>query len=107
MDGNVLDADCQQWERGFTVSPDGQIASTPHSGANFYEAGKCFGYILGIVDSIPAGEGFDPDPRVRASQHIDVVLRYLRDNPELRHLPAHQLVRQALTDAFPKRSDPK
>jgi hypothetical protein len=55
------------------------------------------------VDSIPDGEGFEPDPDVKISQHVDVVLAYLRDHPEKRHLSAYYLTRSALTDAFPSK----
>jgi hypothetical protein len=105
LDGNELYASCQEWERNVTVSAGNQFMVKP--GAKLLDAGTCFGYIVGIVDSIPAREGFDPGPDVRGSQCIDVVLKYLRDHPELRHLPAYALTREALTEAFPQRSNPK
>jgi hypothetical protein len=84
VDGNQLYADCQEWQKGFSMSDDHMLTPNPNSGADFFAAGRCWGYVLGIVDSIPAGEGFEPDEGVRASQYVDVVVRHLRGRPELR-----------------------
>src|SRR5437762_12753553 len=77
MDGNELYADCEQWEVGFTISPDRRIRSKPNSGADEFQGGTCWGYVIATVNSIPADEGFDPGPHVRGSQYIDVVFQYL------------------------------
>jgi hypothetical protein len=61
---------------------------------------------MAVVDSIPEGEGFAPADKVQMTQYVDVVLTYLRDHPNQRHLPAYYLTRTALSNAFsakPKR----
>ena len=103
VDGNQLYADCQVAEK--TVRKTGKdIETDSNAGNDLFAAGRCWGYIMGVVDSIPAGEGFEPDAEVKGSQYVDVVLAYLRDHPESRHQPAHFLTRYALTQAFPAKS---
>lgn len=102
MDGNELYAVCQKAERAVTFSEEHAVISTRIS-KDVYASGKCLGYITAVVDAIPTGEGFDPAENVRLSQYIDVTVRYLRDNPNMRQHPAYYLVRTALTDAFPTR----
>jgi|SRR6266404_3970864 len=101
-DGNRLYSQCQSAQENIKTADGDKVRlnkSTPS--ADLVDAGACWGYIEGVVDSIPAGEGFDPDENVRASQYVDVVLAYLRDNPKVRHVPAYVLVRTALSEAFP------
>lgn len=103
-DGNKLYSECQSYAKDVVVKEQGGdevMRVQTSAGTDLYPAGACWGYITGIVDTIPAGEGFDPDADVRVSQYIDVVYAYLRDHPEQRHLAAYFLVRTALTDAFP------
>jgi hypothetical protein len=71
------------------------------------------GYVLGVLDEehdlIPLPDGKTRSvascaPRsVRASQVRDIVCKYLRDNPQDRHLTAASLTIHALTVAFPCR----
>jgi hypothetical protein len=98
--GNALYADCQIAEKNIQTDADGNIR-TAVNGADLFAAGTCWGYIMAVVDSIPEGEGFAPGGKVQMTQHMDVVLAYLRDNPSQRHLPAYFLTRTALTNAFP------
>jgi hypothetical protein len=98
--GNQLYADCQIAEKNIETGTDGTIR-TKVNGADLFSAGTCWGYIMAVVDSIPEGEGFAPAEKVQITQHMDVVLAYLRDNPSQRHLPAYFLTRTALTNAFP------
>lgn len=62
----------------------------------------CFGYVAAIADMI----GDDDDRRAcvpkgaALGQVSDVVIRYLRDHPEIRHYPAPDLVVTALAKAF-------
>ena len=103
--GNQLYADCQIAEKNIETGADGTIR-TRVNGADLFSAGTCWGYIMAVVDSIAEGEGFAPNEHVNMTQHMDVVLAYLRDNPSQRHLPAYFLTRTALTNAFsakPKR----
>jgi len=103
VDGNELYADCQDAEKN--VKKTGKdIETKSSSGNDLFSAGRCWGYVTAVVDSIPAGEGFEPDPAVKGSQYVDVVLAYLRDHPESRHLPAHFLTRYAVTQAFPAKT---
>ena len=110
VDGNELFRDCQSYEDNVTLTADERLVlkELGESRNDTFAAGKCLGYVSGIVDSIPVGEGFGlgPDPAVRGSQCVDVVFAYLRDHPEQRHLPAYELVRTALTQAFPGKVSP-
>jgi hypothetical protein len=100
QDGNELYSACQSAQEN--VQTEGEnIRLKTSAGQTALHVGICLGYIEGVVDSIPAGEGFEPDANVRLSQYVDVVTEYLRNNPNLRHLSAYRLVRTALTDAFP------
>ena len=101
-DGNQLYSDCQSWHRNTVTSGD-RIFPSGRNLSEIYTAGACWGYILGVVDSIPASEGFDPAPSVRVTQYIDAVTDYLKSHPQLRDRPAYGLARDALTEAFPPR----
>ena len=103
VDGNQLYSYCQSYETNVKVVEEGIEYRTAASQTDVLYAGQCWGYILAVVDSVPAGEGFDPDPDVKASQYMDVVFAYLRDHPESRHLPAYEITRTALSVAFPTR----
>jgi hypothetical protein len=103
-DGNWLYSDCQIADKDVRFSGENIELQTSASRSDSFFAGRCWGYITAIVDSIPAGEDFDPDENVRLSQQVDVVLAYLRAHPESRHQPAHALVRYALAEAFPARA---
>jgi hypothetical protein len=102
MDGNALYAVCQKAERAITFAGERMEISNPGP-----KGRVCNREVPGLhnrsVDSIPAGEGFDPAENVRLSQYTDVVLRYLRDNPDKRQQPAYYLVRVSITNAFPAR----
>jgi hypothetical protein len=101
-DGNQLYSECQSAEKNLTILEDGTVrARNIAASGDLLFAGTCWGYIEAVVDSIPTDEGFEPESNVRFSQYVDVVLAYLRDNPNLRHLPAHFLTRTALSNAFP------
>jgi hypothetical protein len=58
------------------------------------------GYVAGVQDSFN-GVLFCSHPDVRLSQAAAVVSNYLASNPERWHLPARQLVGEALARAFP------
>ena len=102
VDGNELYSRCQSYERNVRVT-EGHVQFTGE-GADLISAGQCWGYVFAVVDSIPQGQGFDPDGSVQGSQEIDVAIKYLQDHPELRPYGAYSLVRTALTQAFPARS---
>jgi hypothetical protein len=58
------------------------------------------GYVAGLQDA-NNGAIFCVNPNVRLNQAAAVVKKYLADHPQSWHLPAHQLVVQALSRAFP------
>jgi hypothetical protein len=99
VDGNELYSRCQSYERNVRVT-EGHVEFTGEA-ADLISAGQCWGYVFAVVDSIPEGEGFDPDSSVRGNQEIDVAIKYLQDHPEIRPYGAYSLVRMALTQAFP------
>src|SRR5215469_11085927 len=101
MDGNDLYSRCQLADKNVRISGGGVEAKDSAPVPDLFLAGTCWGYITGVVDSIPAGEGFEPASDVRLSQHVDIVFAYLHDHPEERHLPAYTLARTALSQAFP------
>lgn len=88
---------------GRTVRISGDKIEFSGERADILYAGKCWGYVLGVEDSIPQGEGFDPAPNVLGSQYVDVVFKHLQDHPEQRQYAGYALVRTALTEAFPTR----
>jgi hypothetical protein len=100
MDGNALYSHCQSAQKNVRIAGE-NVEVLGSAGTDLFPAGQCWGYITGVVDSIPAGEGFEPDADVMQSQYVDVVFAYLRDHPEQRHSPAYSLTRNALTEAFP------
>ena len=72
--------------------------------------GACWGYIIGIADAMSANEKNDgaiagwkaciPDS-APVRQLVDVVKRFRREHPEIRHLAASTLVGESLAEAFP------
>jgi hypothetical protein len=65
------------------------------------DVGMFRGYVAGIQDPNSYGGVICVDENVRLSQAAAVVQKYLTDNPQSWHLPAHQLVITALRNAFP------
>jgi hypothetical protein len=104
VDGNRLYTDCQSAEKNVRMTEKDTTEVRADAGDDLFIAGLCWGYVAAVVDSIPVGEGFELDAKVKGSQYVDVVQAYLRDHPESRHLPAHYLVRSAITQAFPAKS---
>jgi len=102
LHGNDLYADCQQAEKNVEAR-DGDTIYSRGDSVSAFAAGNCWGYVAAVVDSIPGGEGFAPDEHVKLTQHVDVVLKYLREYPAERHKPAYYLARTALENAFPAR----
>jgi len=101
VDGNGLYAECQSADKNIKLGEGGAMSVRTGAEVDLFAGGMCWGYIRAVVDSIPAGEGFEPDKNVRLNQYVDVVLAYLRDNPNLRHQSAYGLTRNALAIAFP------
>jgi hypothetical protein len=60
-----------------------------------FNAGFCDGYINGLLDEWFEAKIFCPATGVTLGQTKDMVIKYLRTNPELRHLSAPYLVHEA------------
>jgi hypothetical protein len=76
---------------------------------NYFNRGYCGGYVTGIIDTIeslqsrgvlPADALCIPEASTKG-QLVDVVLKYLEQHPERRHLESGALVPEALNLAFP------
>lgn len=73
-----------------------------------FETNMCTGYIEGVRDglmfatvNLKSKPFFWVPDKVSSDQLRDVVVKYLRDNPETRHKPAGMLTIFALKEAFP------
>ncbi len=100
-DGNELYSWCRAYKDVARTKEEGFYIDSENNSTAF-DAGMCMGYVRGIVDSLPAGEGFSPGPKVRLTQYADIVFKYLDEHPELRDRQAGILVASALSQAFPK-----
>jgi hypothetical protein len=102
--GNELYTWCQAAQTVLHADANGEVSIK--SGARIVDAlnaGHCFGYIRGIVDNMPIGGDFSPNPNVKLTQYIDVVFAFLRDHPNVRDRQASLLVERALQEAFSKK----
>jgi hypothetical protein len=70
------------------------LSDCNHTNAD-YDAGFCIGYIVGILDQLFEAKMFCPPVGVNTGQTKDMVIKFLKDKPELRHLPAVYLVNEA------------
>lgn len=77
------------------------------------EIRQCLGYVRGLLDGIDARTERPPeylDPffcfpsGTQMGQIVDVIVAYLRTNPQTRHLHPNRLAVEALRNAFPCRS---
>jgi hypothetical protein len=103
-DGNELHSWCQAAQDVLKTNGSDEVSvRTTATRDEIIGASKCWAYITGVIESIPAGGAFDPGPDVRLSQYIDVVEAYLRQHPNIRQEPAAFLVRTAVEEAFPHR----
>ena len=102
-DGNELYSWCRAYKDVVKKTGGDEMDINTTDGSAAFNAGRCMGYVRAAVDSLPAGEGFDPGPHVRLTQYVDVVFKYLDEHPESRDKEAAILVTKALTQAFPKR----
>lgn len=76
---------------------------------------QCMGYVEGVSDAVALETSIGGDlfgwtacipAEATASQVRDVVVKYLKSHPELRHLGAPSLVASAIGEAFPCRQRP-
>jgi hypothetical protein len=103
MNGNMLYADCEKWETEMSIV--GTNAAADADAPYALQAATCYGYVLGVVDSMAVGEGFDPDLHTDPSQFIDAVFNYLKNHPGIRQRAGYFLARDALIEAFPARGN--
>ena len=66
------------------------------SNYNSFDNGIFMGYVIGVCDVMHAKL---PDGTI-IGQVAEVVAKYLKEHPELWTRPAHELVRQAIIEAF-------
>lgn len=94
------------------------------SGSGIERTAYCLGYLSGVNEGLRLGvilpllaEGGSTADELNAhanaylltcipdnvtnQQNMDIVTRYLQDNPSTRHQPAHVLVIMAMREAFP------
>ena len=89
---------CLQAQAGFDT---GNRLFEDCRASNYFNRGYCGGYVTGIVDTIEALQARCVPEESTKGQLADVVIKYLEQNPERRHLEAGSLVPEALNRAFP------
>ena len=75
---------------------------------SWYTKGTGAGYIIGVIDTYEIEQFWDKQPdyicydptRVNVGQLVDIVKKYLTENPGTRDLPAASLVLAALAESF-------
>jgi len=103
VDGNELYTWCQDARDTLKIEADNSVSFRSGSThTSVMGAASCWAYIEGIVDSTPAGGEFSPGKNVRLSQYVDVVLEFLKSNPQSRDKMGVVLVQTALREAFHK-----
>jgi len=86
-----------------------QCAAKPGDADYAVRQARCVGYVLGASDAEQARQGLGGPiricitPTTGAQALADAVRRFLDAHPDKRRLAAQDLVREALTDAFPCR----
>lgn len=60
-------------------------------------ANKCWGYVMGVIDSTPIDKSFSPPEERRLSEWVDIVVAYLKANTDKWNQPAFFLVRKAIS----------
>jgi hypothetical protein len=61
----------------------------------------CLGYVLGVADTLGATGNACIPPGITEDQTKDLVIKYLRDHPESRHLGAASQIGISLMATFP------
>jgi hypothetical protein len=62
-----------------------------------YDTGLCHGFIIGVGRGVSDNSCFDG---VEVQQTVDVIVKYLQNNPEFRHVDAAFLARVAMAQGF-------
>lgn len=84
--GNTIYAGLEDWKRDSITSP--------------IKAGQSFGYVIGVHDALDGTVICTPS-NASKGQLVDIVFNYLRDNPQIRHKSADELITQALIKFYP------
>ncbi|MGH1594107.1 Rap1a/Tai family immunity protein [Yersinia proxima] len=84
-----------EWGNALERYRDNRQRGNDNADANMY-----YGYLSGIYDATN-GVIFCPKAGTSIAQISDVVLKYLRDNPEIRNQYASDLVMDAFALSFP------
>ena len=84
-----------EWGNALERSRDNRQRGNDNADANMY-----YGYVSGIYDATN-GAIFCPRAGTSIAQISDVVLKYLKDNPEIRNQNASDLVMDAFELSFP------
>jgi len=66
-----------------------------------FDIAMALGYIVGVYDSYEGIFYFTPGGATQG-QLLNIVIKYLRENPEILHKPAHEILLEAFKKAFPK-----
>lgn len=100
---------------GLSLAPNYASAGWK-SGNNLYESCKsgqplqyadCASFAMGIYDASELfSQPLHVPSQITASQLHDIVLKYLENHPERRHLPASFLVWTAIREAYPAENPP-
>lgn len=74
-------------------------------GDGYFQGGYCIGYTASVADVLGQylinGYSACIPSEATYGQISEVVLKYLNDNPQMRHYNAHGLAAIALSEAFP------
>ena len=86
-----------------------QCSAPPAAADVAVRQARCAAYVMGVSDSLQARQGAGGDSIVclpggtTAPQTVDAVRRFLETHPEKRQIAAEDLVREALSAAYPCR----
>lgn len=102
-DGEVLTKLCRSFMR---LRPETVPRITKEMVVDYYDGGKCQGYVMGVFDSA-SREGLFAIYAICAPNNLsevslaEVVARFLDQNPALRNQAGYELVMMALARSFP------
>lgn len=68
--------------------------------SNTFNQGIAHGYVVGIMDTM-SGFTICPNAKLTVGQVHDIILKYLKDNPEHRHISADVIVETVMRNRFP------
>lgn len=68
--------------------------------SNNFTSGVAHGYVVGIMDTM-SGITICSPGRMTIGQVHDIMLKYLNENPDIRHLPADVIIETVMSNRFP------